>query len=141
MGIRLRGHHLLCLLGYRGMGYSAGFTANMTRVYNELRERPETPIEIVKGPDALCACFPADVEPHCRNDSVAKHDERILQKLGYGYGMVLPWSEVIARVRDNVVPEDINTLCYTCQWRSYGVCEAGVRLIKQGERLPPLPSK
>ncbi|SFS60484.1 DUF1284 domain-containing protein [Paenibacillus sp. BC26] len=141
MTIQLRGHHLLCLLGFRGMGYSADFSANMTIVYNKLRDEPGSRVTIVKGPDDLCACFPSDVEPHCHNVSVAQHDERILQKLGFDYGMELLWSDVIERVRTNVVPEDINTLCYTCQWRSYGVCEAGVRIIKQGEWLPPLPSQ
>ncbi|WP_308634583.1 DUF1284 domain-containing protein [Paenibacillus silvisoli] len=122
------------------MGYSAAYTANMTRVYNELRDRPGTMVEIVKGPDDLCACFPVDAEPHCHNDSVAKLDERVLGKLGFQTETALPWSEVITRIREAVEPEDIHTLCHTCQWRSYGVCEAGVRLIKQGEWLPPLPS-
>ncbi|WP_219837829.1 DUF1284 domain-containing protein [Paenibacillus sp. R14(2021)] len=141
MGIGLRGHHLLCLLGFRGMGYSAEFAANMTKVYNELRERPETPITIIAGPDDLCACFPADAEPHCHNASVASQDARVLEKLGYEVGLTMPWSAVIERVRHQVEPEAINEMCVTCQWRTYGVCEAGVRTITQGGWLPALPGQ
>ncbi|REE84443.1 hypothetical protein A8990_115122 [Paenibacillus taihuensis] len=137
--IRLRGHHLLCLLGFRGMGYSAAFSANMREVYNELRDEPQTLVSIIGGPDDLCACFPKDAEQHCENRSVYEHDKRILEKLGFAAGMTLPWADVTLRVRDRMQPEDINTLCYTCEWRSYGVCEAGVRTIKKGSPLPPLP--
>ncbi|AZN42157.1 DUF1284 domain-containing protein [Paenibacillus albus] len=138
MEIRLRGHHLLCLLGFRGMGYSAKFSANMRLVYNELREQPQTLITIIGGPDDLCACFPKDAEQHCENRSVYEHDKRILDKLDFSAGMTLPWQDVIHRVRVNMQPEDINTLCYTCEWRTYGVCEAGVRTIKQGGWMPSL---
>ncbi|MFC4810068.1 DUF1284 domain-containing protein [Paenibacillus sp. GCM10023250] len=139
MTIRLRGHHLLCLLGFRGMGYSAAYAANMARVYNQLRDEPGTPVTIVAGPDELCACFPADAEPHCENASVARLDGGALAKLNLRVGSTLPWSAVIEHVRAGVAPEDIGTLCHTCQWRSYGVCEAGVRTIKEGGWLPPLP--
>lgn len=139
MTIELRGHHLLCLLGFRGMGYSEAYAANMALVYNRLRDKPDTAVTIVAGPDQLCACFPADAEPHCENASVARLDERALAKLGLRVGLTLPWSAVIERVRGSVEPEDINVLCHTCEWRSYGVCEAGVRTVKRGEALPPLP--
>lgn len=139
MSIQLRGHHLLCLLGFRGMGYSEAYAANMTRVYNRLREEPQTEVAIIAGPDELCACFPADAEPHCENASVTSLDRSVLAKLGLRSGDTLPWIEVIALVRSRVQPEDINELCITCQWRAYGVCEAGVRTIKNGEWLPPLP--
>ena len=36
MTVRLRPHHLLCLLSYIGRGYSPAFSANMTRVARRL---------------------------------------------------------------------------------------------------------
>jgi uncharacterized protein len=139
--IQLRGHHLLCLLGFRGMGYSEAYAANMTRVYNRLRDEPDTAVTIVAGPDELCACFPPDAEPHCENASVRLLDERVLGRLDLQIGSTLPWTAVIERVRGNIEPDDINVLCETCQWRSYGVCEAGIRTIKSGAGLPPLPER
>jgi hypothetical protein len=54
MELRLRGHHLLCLLGYQGMvGYSADFTANMTKVHQTLQEQPESLVTLI---EALTIC-------------------------------------------------------------------------------------
>jgi len=141
MDIRLRGHHLLCLLGYRGMGYSARFADNMSRVYNQLLAEPDSTITIVGGPDDLCACFPKDGEYHCDNASVTDRDQAVLRRLGYPIGFAGPWSSVLSRIRATIVPEDIDVICATCQWRAYGVCAEGVRLVKQGEKLPALPGK
>lgn len=80
MTIRLRGHHLLCLLGYRGKGYSESFCVNMTEIYERLRLHPETEIVIVEGPDDICRAFPSDQISHCMNDSVFRKE--ILQKQG-----------------------------------------------------------
>lgn len=121
------------------MGYSAAYASNMTNVYNRLRDEPGTQVTIIAGPDELCACFPEGEEAHCENDSVAGLDARVLKRLQLQVGLTLPWTAVIEQVRKNVMPEDINELCITCQWRAYGVCEAGVRTIKRGEWLPPLP--
>jgi hypothetical protein len=139
MEVRLRGHHLLCLLGYRGMGYSADFSANMTQVYNKLQEEPDTNVTLIEGPDDLCACYPTEVESHCHNQSVTDHDAAVLQRLGLQIGLKIQWSNVLERVRTHIIPEDIDVMCITCQWRSYGVCAAGIGTIRQGKGLPPLP--
>lgn len=62
--IELRGHHIFCLLGYRGMGYSVEYVENMTKVHTILREQTETMIQIIPGPDDLCAKFPDDQPYH-----------------------------------------------------------------------------
>jgi hypothetical protein len=140
MELRLRGHHLLCLLGYQGMGYSADFTANMTRVYQNLQEQPETLVTLIEGPDDLCACYPPEAEDyHCLNQSVIQRDEQVIHRLGLQIGTQVQWSTVMDRVRAHLVPEDIQVLCNTCSWRSLGVCEAGIQRIQQGEGLSPLP--
>jgi len=139
MDIRLRGHHLLCLVGYRGMGYSARFTENMSEVYNRLRAEPDTMITIVGGPDNLCVCFPEDGDYHCDKESVTAHDHIVLQRLGLQPGFTGAWSSVLERIRTALVPEDIDVICAGCQWRSYGVCAEGVRRVCSGEGLTPLP--
>ncbi|WP_240941573.1 DUF1284 domain-containing protein [Paenibacillus sp. HB172176] len=139
MKIFLRGHHLLCLLGFRGMGYSPAFIENMKSVHEQLRNDESSIIAIIEGPDDLCACFPANEESHCLNESVAEHDRNVLRRLGLTFGMSLPWSEALERIRGSVEAKDIETLCYRCQWRSYGVCAEGVAHIRQGRGLRPLP--
>ncbi|MFC5446997.1 DUF1284 domain-containing protein [Paenibacillus aestuarii] len=141
MKIGLRGHHLLCLLGYRGMGYSAQFCENMTAVYETLRSKPDTMIRVVLGPDDLCAAYPQDQEPHCENRTVYQRDAEIVERLGLAVGMERSWADICARVAEQVTPGDIGHLCATCKWEPYGVCADGVRLIGSGEALPPVPPR
>ncbi|MEW9700895.1 DUF1284 domain-containing protein [Paenibacillus sp. SI8] len=141
MAIGLRGHHLLCLLGYRGMGYSAQFCENMTAIYETLRSQPETLIRIVLGPDDLCAAYPKDQESHCEGRTVYQRDAEIVEKLGLQVGMERSWSSICTQVAKHVAPSDIGHLCATCRWQSYGVCAEGVRIIAEGGELPAVPDK
>ncbi|PIC67561.1 hypothetical protein CSV78_06545 [Sporosarcina sp. P16a] len=133
--IKLRGHHIFCLLGYRGMGYSAEYTENMTKIHDVLRERPDTLIQIIKGPDYLCAKFPQGQPYHCQDDGIYERDAVILHKLGLKVSDVLPWREVERRIRLHVVPEDIVVVCETCSWRSYGFCQEGVDDVLESRGL------
>lgn len=139
--IQLRGHHLLCLLGYRGMGYSPAFCENMTMVYEQLRQAPDTMIRVVLGPDDLCAAFPQDEVAHCENRTVYQRDAEIVSKLGLEVGMEQSWSHICGQVALEVKPVDISHLCATCRWEPYGVCADGVRIIGEGGSLPPVPKK
>lgn len=137
--VKLRGHHLLCLLGYRGKGYSDGFCANMTEIYETLRRKPETEIEVIDGPDDICRAFPIDQHAHCRNDSVFRKDIDILTRLGMAVGDRSSWSDVLERVADRVQPIDIRSLCSDCRWEPYGLCKEGVAHIRGSRELRPLP--
>ncbi|GLG00281.1 hypothetical protein Alches_03200 [Alicyclobacillus hesperidum subsp. aegles] len=137
--IRLRGHHLLCLLGYRGMGYSQDYVSNMTQIYETLRKNPETRIRLVAGPDDLCARFPVDKPYHCQNASVHRRDAAVLARLGLKPSGWATWSEIQERIAQRVESHDIHGLCKTCSWRTYGVCEEGIVLVRSGRPLPPAP--
>lgn len=141
MNVRLRGHHLLCLLGYTGMGYSPGFVRNMTSVYERLRAEPSTVVEIVRGPDDLCACYPEDGPYHCDGERVHSRDDAVLEALGMRLGERTEWRRIVAAIRSKLTPDDIPRMCTTCPWLPYGVCEAGVARIAAGEGLAPLPRK
>ncbi|TCS69497.1 putative CHY-type Zn-finger protein [Effusibacillus lacus] len=137
----MRGHHLLCLLGYRGIGYSEQFARNMSSVHDRLLKDPETEVCIVQGPDDLCACFPDDQVYHCDDEHVGTRDQRILQRLGLEIGEELTWGEIQSRIARLVNPEEIAEWCFTCSWRSLGYCEEGVRRIRAGHGLVPLPAR
>lgn len=135
MTIRLRGHHLLCLLGFRGMGYSEDFCANMTIIYETLRTKPNTEVEIILGPDDVCRAYPPDKAYHCEG-TVYGLDEAVLAKLGLRVGERDSWQAICSRVATVMVPADISSLCTTCPWEKYGVCAEGVGLVAQGKPLP-----
>ncbi|WP_066320126.1 DUF1284 domain-containing protein [Bacillus sp. FJAT-29814] len=132
---KLRGHHLFCLLGYRGMGYSEEYVKNMTLLHQTLRVNPETLIELVDGPDQLCEKFPNTGKYHCQEENIYIRDAAILEKIGLRIGQILSWAEIESCIRNSVVPTDIQTVCETCSWRSYGVCEEGIREIHEGKGL------
>lgn len=131
----LRGHHLFCLLGYRGMGYSQEYVENMTRLHQTLRENPKTRIQLVKGPDQLCEKYPSSGKYHCQDDSIYERDDAILERLGLRIGQIVNWEEIESVIRKNIVPTDIQMVCETCSWRSYGVCEEGIQDIIEGKGL------
>jgi uncharacterized protein len=135
MTIKLRGHHLLCLLGYRGMGYSEDFCLNMTEIYETLRTKPETKIVIVSGPDDVCRAYPSDKPNHC-NGAVHIQDTAVLNRLGLEPGYEGSWHAVCSLVAEHVAPADISQLCSSCPWESYGVCQEGVKLVVDGKPLP-----
>ncbi|NIK79091.1 hypothetical protein FHS15_004249 [Paenibacillus castaneae] len=137
MTISLRGHHLLCLLGYRGMGYSEDFCVNMTNIYEMLRNEPGTEIEIITGPDDVCRAYPPDKAYHCEGN-VYDLDEAVLAKLGLTVNERSSWQEICDRVAKRLIPSDISKLCTTCPWEKYGVCQEGVGLVVEGRPLPKL---
>lgn len=132
---RLRGHHLFCLLGYRGMGYSKEYVENMTKLHQTLRNDPETWIQIVKGPDQLCEKYPNTGEYHCKDKTIYERDAAILEKMDLKIGQLLKWKDIEFRIRQHVVPTDIQTVCESCSWRTYGVCEEGVQEMLDGKGL------
>lgn len=132
---KLRGHHLFCLLGYRGMGYSKEYVANMTNLHQTLKNEPLTKIKLVSGPDQLCEKYPNSGEYHCHNHSIYERDEVILEKLGLVIGQIISWKDIETHIQQYVVPTDIQIICNTCSWRSYGVCEEGIKDVHEGKGL------
>ena len=129
---KLRGHHLFCLLGYKGMGYSQEYVENMTKLHQSLRDDPETWVQLIEGPDQLCEKYPNSGEHHCQDQHIDKRDHVILEKLGLKIGQILKWKDIEDAIRKSVVPSDIEVVCETCSWRSFGVCEEGIQNILKG---------
>ena len=76
MTVRLRAHHLLCMLTYVGKGYTQSFTVNYDRVAERLNRGEE--IEIVAGPDDICAPLLCGDAAHCFRKSVSERDAKAL---------------------------------------------------------------
>ena len=69
MTVRLRPHHLLCVLTHVGRGYSPAFTANMSKIAQRLGAGED--IELVARPDDICAPLLTDPDRFCREVSCA----------------------------------------------------------------------
>ncbi len=121
MTVRLRPHHLLCLLSYVGKGYSAAFTANYDRIAARLSGGED--VLVVAGPDDICAPLLADGRAHCRNASVVERDRAaandVSQLLGrpVGVGTILTldagW---LAIMRQGFRSGLVRSACTGCEW-------------------------
>jgi hypothetical protein len=127
--IRLRGHHLLCLLGFRGLGYGDGFVENMARVHARLFSE-DCEIEIVTGGDEICSACPKPASGECDSDRIGDKDSAILSLLSLQPGDRLPRAQVYTRVAATVSPDDLTSLCSKCRWLSLGYCAEGIGGLK-----------
>ena len=121
MTVRLRAHHLLCLLTYVGKGYSPAFTANYDAVVARLAGGED--ILIVSGPDDICAPMLDAPEPHCLGESAAGRDEiaagDVADLLGRpllaGARLELDPSN-LARMREAFSSGLTRKACPACEW-------------------------
>lgn len=119
--VRLRGHHLLCLLTFVGEGYTPAFTRNYRRIAERLSAGEA--IEIVAGPDDICAPMLDLPEAHCRNDDVGDRDEWALVAIAELLGLPLgPGSVLVldgnrlANLRGAFAAGAIRAACHECEW-------------------------
>ncbi|MEK7848277.1 MAG: DUF1284 domain-containing protein, partial [Chloroflexota bacterium] len=103
--LRVRGHHLLCLLGYRGFGYSDAHVARMWEVKRQLWAHQETEVEVLDSPDGVCLICPHLRDSACAlhpggEPSVRKLDRGALEALGLYSGQHITWGEVLGRIRE-----------------------------------------
>lgn len=121
MTVRLRPHHLLCLLTYVGKGYSPAFTANYDAAAARLAAGEE--IEIVAGPDDVCAPLLDDEDAHCRRASVIRRDEAAAADNGRLLGFaVIPGTRLtldagrLAQLRSAFAQGSSRSACGGCEW-------------------------
>ncbi|MDO5521341.1 MAG: DUF1284 domain-containing protein [bacterium] len=124
---KLRGHHLICMLQFQGLGYNEEFAANMDCIIQELKENPSQQITVLKNMDHICGKCPNKLdEEHCaltrpgKPDSSVK-DGRVLEVLGLDVGGTYCYQEILDRILDKV--ETVyDACCKGCGWEKQGVC-------------------
>lgn len=144
MTIRLRGHHLLCLLSYVGAGYSRAFVENADALAARLTAGEG--VVLVEGPDDLCAPrLATETEHHCFTEDVAARDLAALRDVGRLLGRELaPGSRMslsaarIAHMRRAFSQGTIRPACAGCSWR--GLCDSiSAGGFAEGKLRPPPP--
>ncbi|MCJ7646789.1 DUF1284 domain-containing protein [bacterium] len=127
--IKLRAHHLLCLYGFRGLGYSEEFVENMQAIIDRIRENPSIEIEVVNGIDDICAKCPHNVENSCSKPrrNVEEFDREIVGRLGIDIGRKVESKTLLNLVEKRIQPEELPAICKGCEWLELGFCEEGLR--------------
>ncbi len=133
----LRGHHLLCVHGFVGRGYSPDFAENMRACVVALRGDPDAVVILVDEPDLICTPCPHLLDGRCQSDGLegeelrAEQDRRVLDSLRLEPGAHLSWREVVERIRATVTPADLAYLCADCQWLPLGLCAGAIYRLQE----------
>lgn len=132
----LRGHHLLCVHGFKGMGYSPEFVEKMSGIVEEIRDQTiDFPIQVVVGLDETCSYCPNKRDDYCNspksNSFVINLDKKVVRHLALKAGGEYKKSELVSLVTEKVDPDDLDYLCAGCSWLSYGVCKEGIENLKK----------
>ena len=123
--LQLRGHHFLCVLTYKGHGYTEKFCENLTDIADQIKAGRE--VVLVSGPDDICAGLSTDCRSQVKHDckamttrlidraavhAVQKHLQRDLT-------IANPISlEEIASLRTVFLEAHMRTACTICSWKS-----------------------
>ena len=127
--VRLRGHHFLCLLTYKGLGYTPAFVENMTAVATRINAGAK--VTLHPGPDDICAALtPADraaCNHDCAKPETAALDEMAekatVAVLGHGLNEAFTLdAEKVAQLRAAFLKGESRAACGMCRWRA--VCDA-----------------
>lgn len=121
--VRLRGHHLLCLLTYKGMGYSPEFVTGMTAIAERLMAGAIA--EIIDGADDICTPLcRAEERPHCHEATVPERDQRALSLVAGVLGRPIKVGDRIAfdqelRISLRAAYRDgaFEAACALCEWQ------------------------
>ena len=132
----LRAHALLCLLGFRGEGYSDAFVRRMRDVLDVLEDDPSQRILLRAAPGTLCEACP-HLDGGCtlqgpeHEAHVHAQDQAVLSRLGLQAGDVSTWADIRGLIATNIEGADLHELCTTCPWLSLGWCQEGVDALRE----------
>jgi len=152
----LRAHMVLCLLGFRGSGYSPHFVSAMGALKRTLQEDPTQLVVLIDRPDRLCAVCPnvASLSPAPDLRPAAPHppgrtslgcilggpnheahvraqDTMVLQRLGLQVDGVHTWGAILKRVRMRIGPGDLPGICTSCPWLPLGICRESLEELRR----------
>lgn len=118
MKLVLRGHHLLCLKGFQGYGYSKEFTKNMTEI-NKQRKSKNTIITLTNSPDDICKACPNLDNNLCenqeQNNKIIRMDNEVLKKLDSTkeYNACELFDKIDSIFNSK---ESVSKICFECMW-------------------------
>lgn len=120
--MKIRAHHLLCMQGFQGYGYSDAFTKHLQKIVTQLREKPDTYIRLIAACDHICSGCPHQVQQHCQMDAesdsrIAAMDSAILTQMQIRPGSAGTIQEMFHKAAQAFpTQEAVKEICKDCQW-------------------------
>ena len=120
--IRIRAHHLLCIQGFQGYGYTKDFALHMLQVVDHIMDNPLCELDIITGCDEICMHCPHRVgkicykRPHA-DENIKKMDLTVLEKLGRLEGSKVKAGKIFEEVNQSFkTRKDARKVCGDCLW-------------------------
>jgi len=118
-GIKLRGHHLVCLNFFQGEGYDPEFVENLRKILQRAENREE--IEVYSGPDDVCAMCPYLKKRKCfynkdADAGIREMDRFALQLLKLKPEDSIKWQEITNKIPE-IFGEWSLRYCKECSWK------------------------
>lgn len=120
--LRIRGHHLLCIQGFQGYGYSQDFEDHMLEVVNYIRSNPSYKVEVVAEADEICSHCPHNVEEKClrepdSDENIRRMDLLVLETLKIDEGFQFEAFRILKHVNQKLkTRNDVQKICGDCSW-------------------------
>mgnify|MGYP000951224147 CR=1 FL=1 len=117
--IKIRAHHLLCMQGFQGYGYSQGFQRNLEEIINYLESNPYSSLKLVADTDVICLKCPHLEDGHCDRYSypaIRDMDLKVLEKLDLEVGVIEPVQKLLSQVKAWNI-HDLREVCGECSWK------------------------
>jgi len=130
--MKIRAHHLLCLLGFRGEGYNPEFIKKMKEIKERLEKEPNSIIEVVNECDEICALCPYQVNNLCQKGKLSQKrtkemDEKVLNYLDLQAMDTITSGKVFSLIKKRIGNFSIIVkICGQCGWRE--VCNYYLKL-------------
>lgn len=117
----IRAHHLLCIHGFKGKGYSVEFVQNLQKIIKSLHENPSTGIKVTSEVDEICQCCPHRRGNICKivpdgDVKIKLRDFKTLKYLNLEEGNIYDFQQVVKLIKDKLNRNDLKEICGLCLW-------------------------
>ncbi|SNX54252.1 DUF1284 domain-containing protein [Thermoanaerobacterium sp. RBIITD] len=130
----IRGHHLLCILGFRGYGYDEYFVNNMNNIIKKLNNEQDMLIKLVDSVDNICEKCPNNIDGKCKNEhhqgSIKEMDDSVLNILEIKPNTLMKYDDVLDKIKLLMTEEAMDDICCNCTWKGYGCCIEGLKNLR-----------
>jgi uncharacterized protein len=117
--IIIRAHHLLCMQGFQGYGYSKDFERHMEMIITFLNSNPSTEIQIITYVDEICSKCPYRVEGKCAKDrGIERIDNFVLEFTAIEENQIYSFDNAIKIVNNDLDHNDVMIICDKCSWKN-----------------------
>jgi len=120
--LKIRAHHLCCIQGFQGYGYSPVFVANLRAIISDMKAFPSKSLELVSECDVICVSCPSKRECAAQKSDTSREirnmDLVVMEKLKIKEGTIMEAAEAFRLINSQLAnSSDIEDICGSCKWR------------------------